>query len=235
MEPASAFVASDADRRLPRALAENAASGIVVQVLIGAFVATILCALSCVGLNLLQARRRAAAAAGHPAQALQAVDDSAPGKGRLAGADHFDGAQVFEVLRMSSTVFRVQALEEAAATANEVQPASIELGAGSPEACEICCDAAATVVYLPCAHGGLCEACAAETLRRSNLHCVHCRGPVGQVLLVESALRLQRGLVSRAQALTGPPQQSDVLSVSGAGSVQASSVIVVAHASPRSL
>merc|ERR1712072_171624 len=105
----------------------------------------------------------------------------------------------FEVKRLTSTLFEVHPLSQAAAQGPEpaVQPQA--LGSETPEACEICCENQAEVVFLPCAHGGLCQGCADTILARSGQHCPHCRGPVQKVLLIERPVRLLHGQAARAR------------------------------------
>merc|ERR1712129_160406 len=99
-----------------------------------------------------------------------------------------------------STMFQVRPLTPLDMTVPEpTQPLTV--GSETPEACDICCEAPAEIVFLPCGHGGLCLGCAVAILTRSGHHCSNCRGPVKWVLRIESPERLLHGRYARAHVL----------------------------------
>ena len=48
--------------------------------------------------------------------------------------------------------------------------------------CSVCCTRARTHLFLPCAHGGFCDACSTRGVRRGR--CFTCRGPVDSTLRI---------------------------------------------------
>eukprot|EP00933_Yihiella_yeosuensis_P047894 TRINITY_DN43889_c0_g1_i1.p1 TRINITY_DN43889_c0_g1~~TRINITY_DN43889_c0_g1_i1.p1 ORF type:complete len:111 (-),score=14.10 TRINITY_DN43889_c0_g1_i1:2-334(-) len=98
-------------------------------------------------------------------------------------------------MRISSSLFKVQTLDVNTAW---LEPEVDVTGAGNAEECEICCDNVADTVFMPCSHGGMCEGCADEVLRRANRHCVTCRQAVSQVLKIDAPHRLLQGLPTKA-------------------------------------
>eukprot|EP00929_Paragymnodinium_shiwhaense_P019019 TRINITY_DN13098_c0_g2_i1.p2 TRINITY_DN13098_c0_g2~~TRINITY_DN13098_c0_g2_i1.p2 ORF type:complete len:209 (+),score=35.40 TRINITY_DN13098_c0_g2_i1:149-775(+) len=186
-------------------------SDLINSVLVGTFACTVTCALLCAFLSRLHAARLARVVP-HGAAGRSWPDSSLGAKEATATCPD----EYFQVLRLSSTVFQVQpwlegqsasptkAAAEAACGEREgdddLSPkVASSPGDVTPEACEICCEETARVVLVPCAHGGLCEACADQILRRSNRHCPHCRGHVELSLFVESPEMFRQGLPSRAK------------------------------------
>eukprot|EP00930_Biecheleria_cincta_P104027 TRINITY_DN96166_c0_g1_i1.p1 TRINITY_DN96166_c0_g1~~TRINITY_DN96166_c0_g1_i1.p1 ORF type:complete len:206 (+),score=17.19 TRINITY_DN96166_c0_g1_i1:72-689(+) len=163
--------------QIPRHLAvADGGSSTIITVLIAVFAVAICCAVSCAALNWLQARRKNADLASADASGSD-VESSA------------HGPCVFEVVKVSNTVFKVQALEDAPAP-EAVLPSEVgtTTSDSDADACEICYDTTARIVFLPCCHGGYCTGCADEILRRSNRHCVQCRGPVSNLGLPQRPL-----------------------------------------------
>ena len=48
--------------------------------------------------------------------------------------------------------------------------------------CSVCCTRDAACVFIPCGHGGFCEACAVRAERRGR--CFTCRGPIQSTLRI---------------------------------------------------
>jgi len=115
-----------------------------------------------------------------------------------------------EVLRrMASGIF--QASNDAQAAAAAIEPPSTEI-----RSCSVCLDGVGDCVFMSCAHGGFCEACArhiAGNAAVGGAHCPRCRRAIERVLRITQVtggvivkavdLRVQLGEASGRKA---PPR-----------------------------
>ncbi|KAF4710936.1 hypothetical protein FOZ63_027155 [Perkinsus olseni] len=107
--------------------------------------------------------------------------------------------EVRSLQRLSSTYFRIGSLREPAKRSGEEKDGSSvpddddasTSRETSPDEkvahpCKICMDDLATVVLLPCGHGGLCEGCAKDLVLRTT-KCYMCRKRIEMLGLVREA------------------------------------------------
>merc|ERR1712216_183415 len=178
-------------------------------VLLIAFGGAIGCVGVCAVLMWCHNKRSANDAAARAPQPFQGTDPNSAGAANAEAVAALRNTDYFEVKRVASTMYQVRPLPPTDATTPEpMLPQTI--GSDTPEACEICCEAQAEVVFLPCGHGGLCQGCADAILTRSGQHCAHCRGAVRAVLIIESPMRLLHGQNARARLRKAPPETSAV-------------------------
>jgi len=111
--------------------------------------------------------------------------------------------------KVTDTFYKIDKEEAESISKNDVDPAPDEIGAkteleidkvssgeeepkasviGGESQCTVCMDAPADTVMIPCAHGGICYACAEALVRKHLLKggakCIHCR------TTIESLVRL---------------------------------------------
>ncbi|KAF4676304.1 hypothetical protein FOL47_006460 [Perkinsus chesapeaki] len=105
--------------------------------------------------------------------------------------------EVRKLERVSSTFFHIGSPRETKEDADEDEGSDSSKTKGSisretspdeqvAHPCKICMDAVATVVLLPCGHGGLCEGCAKDLVLRTT-KCYMCRERIEMLGLVKDA------------------------------------------------
>mmetsp|Transcript_111366 Transcript_111366/g.202495 ORF Transcript_111366/g.202495 Transcript_111366/m.202495 type:complete len:191 (+) Transcript_111366:38-610(+) len=185
----AAFLAEDAS--MSRRLA-GIGQGLTLG-LLGAFLGAMLCTGLCVFLVWRNGRQREARARAKETGAAVSPDSAAPDA--MAAAEHF------QVRKLNDALFEVQPLPSGVMVGSPLEEVGANtLGSADAEACDICCEWPAVVIFLPCSHGGMCSKCAETILTKSRNHCSHCRGPVSKVLTVENPAQLSNGQHARAVA-----------------------------------
>eukprot|EP00747_Dinoflagellata_sp_TGD_P020600 gnl/TRDRNA2_/TRDRNA2_127926_c0_seq1.p1 gnl/TRDRNA2_/TRDRNA2_127926_c0~~gnl/TRDRNA2_/TRDRNA2_127926_c0_seq1.p1 ORF type:complete len:203 (+),score=39.11 gnl/TRDRNA2_/TRDRNA2_127926_c0_seq1:47-655(+) len=192
--------------------ASDATTDAIKRVLVAVFSVVVGLALICVCLGWLHRRKRdqqAAAAAAQPvvvAPPRADVEAQCVEQGAASPEQPPEPVpeEFFEVSCVSSTVFTVKPLETLDGADSARQPAlpsAVVVGNSEERLCEICCERPAEVVLMSCSHGGLCQQCNDEILKRSNMHCPHCRGKVDKVILLEAPELLSQGRSCKARRI----------------------------------
>ena len=93
-----------------------------------------------------------------------------------------------EAAELAAAHLRQRAKPEAAAGKPGEPPGSSAREAGAAEdegLCSICFSEAASTVLLDCGHGGICLACAIDSMKKNN-HCLFCRERVVQIIEIDT-------------------------------------------------